>query len=150
MRATVRKVGFCAALLVAMAALPASADKPFAQASGGGWVLLPDGKATFGFSVQDTPDGPRGELQIIAPNKVAHHMFEVLAFEVGGNTASIEGLCRDNHDGGEVHTCQAEVQDNGNGQGPLTKGDYISIQCNGTPVAAGTLGGGNISIIAPE
>jgi streptogramin lyase len=119
--------------------LPAAPGK----VTGGGFITVPNGAATFGFNVQrQVSGGPvSGELeyQNHATDENVHSVA-ITSLVIAGNTASFGGSCTNN---GAPCTFSVTVQDNGE---PGIDKDTFQIEGAVITPAAGVLRGGNIQI----
>ena len=119
------------------------ASTPGAKVTGGGWIVVPDGKATFGLTAKTNASGnPSGNLtyQDHAQNRTVKSTA-ITAVIVNGNCARILGTATVNGTGSfgfDVFVC-----DNGE---PGKDADTFTIDMSDGYTATGTLGGGNIQL----
>jgi hypothetical protein len=113
-----------------------------AKVTGGGWIEVVGGKATFGLTAQVKDGSPSGNLtyQDHAQNRTVKST-KITAVIVNGNCAQILGTATVNGTG--AFGFQVTVCDNGE---PGKDTDTFSISMSDGYSASGTLRGGNIQI----
>jgi len=112
------------------------------RVTGGGTVLLSDGRATFGLEVQRKQDGGPATGQVTYVDHSAGevvHSTTITTLIVAGPAASFGGTCTRN---GVPCSFTATVQD----LGEPGRNDDFFISVNGGPAEGGTLVAGNIQI----
>lgn len=111
--------------------------------TGGGFIGVPDGSATFGFNVKQTQQNGPISGQLEYHNHATGedvHSVAITSLFISGNTANFGGTCTNN---GSPCTFNVTVQDNGE---PGAGRDTFEIQGTVITPEGGTLEGGNIEI----
>ncbi len=109
------------AVFLEQGSLSTTAPTGTAKVTGGGNVVLDEGRVTFGTTVIKDEQGLRGNLQVNDHELGARfHGYNVTSFSVADNTATWEGEGRLNGEDG--YTFVVEVEDNRNGNS-AKKGD---------------------------
>ncbi len=121
---------------------PASTEG--AKVTGGGWIAVPGGKATFGLTAQvkNNTGNPSGNLTYHDhPQDRAVKSTSMTSIVVSGPCAQIRGNAKVN--GAGTFGFEVQVCDLGE---PGKDSDTFSITMSDGYTATGTLGGGNIQI----
>jgi hypothetical protein len=121
----------------------APASTPGAKVTGGGWITVAGGKATFGLTAKTNSSGsPSGNLTYQDhPQNRTVKSTAITFVTVTGNCAQIGGTATVNGSG--AFGFQVRVCDNGE---PGKDSDTFSINMSDGYTAGGTLQGGNIQI----